>query len=151
MKWNPWPFAIIAYFVIFITGVVTWVTFAVRHDQQLVSPDYYEHEIKFQQQIDRATRTASFKSDVHVVYHSENRNVTIALPGPKSGNSQGTVQLYRPSDAKLDQEIVLALDEHNSQTINVAALQSGFWKVRLIWSSDGNDYYFDQPVMLGGN
>ncbi len=152
MKWNPWPYAIIAYFAVFITGVATWITFAVRHDQQLVSPDYYDREIKFQQQIDRVARTASFRTDVFIAYHPEAKTIAIVLPSHASSEkSQGEVQFYRPSDANLDQRFTLALDGHNSQIINVAAFKSGYWKVRLVWSTGGADYYFDQSVILEGN
>ncbi|MGZ8939585.1 MAG: FixH family protein, partial [Limisphaerales bacterium] len=78
MKRNYWPHAIIAYFVIFITGVATWVTFAMRHNDQLVRTDYYEHEIKYQNQIDRLARTAA---GVAVIQYDRNiQAILVGLP-----------------------------------------------------------------------
>ena len=146
MKRNLWPYAITAYFVLFITGVITWVVFAVHHEDQLVRPDYYEHEMRFQQQIDRAARTAALGSGVQVTYQLAEQTLRLTLPGQET--SGGTVRLYRPSDAKLDRSVKLELDARGSQTIDVAGLEPGLWKVRLSWSTDGNEYYFDQPVIL---
>ena len=147
MKRNPWPYAIIAYFVVFITGVVAWVAFATRHQDQLTRPDYYEHEIRYQQHIDKLARTAAIRSAVQIEYHLADQTISLALP-PSAERTNGTIQLYRPSDAKLDRTIKLALDEHKTQTISAADLQPGLWKVHLSWSAEGNDYYFDQPLVL---
>lgn len=149
MKRNPWPYAIIAYFAVFISGVVVWVSFAMRHEDQLVRPDYYEHEIQYQTQIDRATRTAAIRSEVEINYRHTNQTVVIALPaGAKFAKAQGKIHLYRPSDSKLDREFALALDDRHSQTVDVSTLADGFWKVRLNWSAADGEYYAEQPVSV---
>ena len=147
MKRNPWPYAIIGYFALFITGVVVWVTYATRHQDQLTRPDYYEHEIRYQQHIDTVARTAAIRSGVQVEYHLTDKTISLALPG-NSAKTTGTIQLYRPSDARLDKTFPLSLDEHGSQTLNVAGLETGLWKLHLSWTADGTDYYFDQPLVL---
>lgn len=149
MKRNFWPYAIVAYFVVFITGIVTWVVFAVHHEDQLVRPDYYEHEIRFQQQIDRVARTSALTSPVQILYHQKEQTISLALPANHTADSsQGVIRLYRPSDARLDREVKLALDEHGSQTVDVSNLPSGLWKVHLSWTTEGSEYYFDQPLVV---
>src|SRR5947207_839195 len=54
---NPWPIAIIAYFAVFISFIVTFIVWASHQRVDLVRADYYEAEIKFQQQIDRVERS----------------------------------------------------------------------------------------------
>ena len=84
MKHNPWPFAIIAYFVLFITAMISSIVFAVRNDQELVRKDYYEQELKFQNEIDSSTRAAAvpFRMD----YQPAGQKLDIALP-PDSRNA----------------------------------------------------------------
>jgi hypothetical protein len=147
MKRNLWPYAIIAYFTVFITGVVTWVVFAVHHEDQLVRPDYYEHEIRFQQHMDSVARTKALNAGVQIAYEPAGQTIKVALPGTDQ-KSDGTIQLYRPSDARLDRTIKLALDQHGTQTIDVAALSAGLWKVRLSWKAGETEYYIDQSVVL---
>ena len=149
MKRNPWPYAIIGYFVIFISGVVSWIVFAVHHEDQLVRSDYYEQEIRFQLQIDSAVRTAAVQKDVHIIYNAATQSVSIQLPAGHSAlRPSGQVLFYRPSDAALDKELPLNIKTDGSQRINVADLKAGFWKVRLAWSAGGADYYCDQPIVL---
>ena len=151
MKKNIWPYAIIAYFVVFITGIVTWVSFAVRHDDQLVRPDYYEHEIKYQTQIDRLVRTRALNSESVISYNFAGKLIRITLPAEMSGRTiEGTIHLYRPSDAGLDKKIPLSPSSDGAQQVNVADLQGGLWKLRLNWKTDDAEYYVEKSLVLRG-
>ena len=145
MKNNPWPYAIAAYFLVFIAGMVAWVSFAMGHNDQLVRPDYYEHEIKYQDHIDTVARTAAVKPDIDVNYDLGKQTIAIHLP---VHTLEGRIQLYRPSDLKLDVQLPLALDEANRQEIDVHKLKTGLWKLRLSWKAGDQDYYFEKPVFL---
>ena len=57
---NPWPYAIIAWFVIFITAMTVWAVVATRNSMDLVRKDYYEEELRHQQQIERPRGALSF-------------------------------------------------------------------------------------------
>jgi hypothetical protein len=143
MKKNPWPYAIIAYFAVFITAMASWITFAVRNDMELVRKDYYEADLKFQQQLDKLARTRELRRDISVRLEGP----TLALVLPKT-DAQGEVHLYRPSNAKLDRRLPLQLDAQGRQAIDIARLQSGLWKLRVSWQSHGEDFYFDEPIVI---
>jgi hypothetical protein len=142
MKRNPWPYAIVAYFVIFIAAVTTWITFAVRNDQQLVRSDYYEQELKFQTDIDSQTRAANV--NISLDYDAAKQIVTISLPGAATN---GSIYFYRPSNAKLDREFTLAL-KNGAQPIDVAQFQSGLWKIRLRWTVNSAEFRYQQSLVL---
>lgn len=148
-KINPWPIAIVLYFVLFISGIVAWIAFAMRNDMELVRPDYYEQEIRYQQQIDRQNRAALLGDQLEVRFRPEQKTLTIGLPKtPGEESVTGEIHLYRPSDSRLDRHIPLALDRYNAQTVELGALQAGLWKVRLAWVSGGAEYYHDQKLIL---
>jgi hypothetical protein len=152
MKKNIWPYAIIAYFVVFITGIVAWVSFAARHDDQLVRGDYYEHEIKYQAQIDRLARTRALHSESAIVYDSAKKKIHITLPTEMRGRAlEGTIHLYRPSDARLDKRMSLSPSIDGVQQIDVAALQGGLWKLRLDWQTGDAEYYVEKSLVLPEN
>ena len=152
MKKNIWPYAIIAYFVVFITGIVAWVSFAARHDDQLVRGDYYEHEIKYQTQIDRLARTRALHSESAIAYDSAEKKIQITLPTEMRGRAvEGTIHLYRPSDARLDKKISLSPSIDGAQQIDVAGLQGGLWKLRLDWMTADAEYYVEKSLVLLGN
>ena len=146
---NPWPYAIIAWFAIFITAMVSWAVVATQNSMDLVRKDYYEEELRHQQQIDRVSRTAHVRHDIMVT--TDATSLTFKLP-TESAKAQlkGEVQLYRPSDAKLDQKVALAVNESGLQRIDVSTLKGGLWKLRVSWKQGDAEYYFDQSVMLIG-
>ena len=151
MKKNVWPYAIVAYFVVFITGMITWVGFAMRHDDQLVRPDYYEHEIQYQNQIDRVARTRALNHSVDVAYDAARNAVSISLPpGMRGQKFEGTIHLYRPSDARLDRVLKFAPSVDGTQQINVSSLQAGLWKLRLDWKASNAEYYLEKSLVLRG-
>lgn len=139
-KRNPWPYAIVAYFAIFITGIVVWVSFAIRNDQELVRKDYYEHEIKYQNEIDRLERAAA--APARVEHNASERAVTIALP---ANATDGRIYFYRPSAAKFDRQIEL---HQTTQTMDLKNFEPGLWKLRLAWKLNGAEYRHDQTLVL---
>jgi hypothetical protein len=149
IRTNPWPYAIIGWFLLFGSGMAAWVVVAVRNDPELVRADYYEQEIAYQKQIDRLNRTAAVRGEVSVFYESAQQQIALRLPAAHLGNkSIGTVRFYRPSNAKLDFELPLALDATGAQRIPTDKLQGGLWKVRVQWTSGGQEFFHDQSVVL---
>lgn len=158
-RFNPWPVAIIAWFVMFATFTVVIVTYLSRQHVDLVQTDYYDDEIRYQEQLDRLNRTEKIKNRIAVVYDFARKAISISLPvGPSeiSPDKQGTdkrisgcIRLYRPANQSLDCNIELSLDTAGSQTIDARNLAAGLWKVRVYWSVNGQDFYFNQSICVG--
>lgn len=142
MKRNPWPYAIILYFVLFITAMTSWIVFAVRNNQELVRKDYYEQEIKYQGEIESVARGAASK--VKVDYDPASQIVRIQGPAEVT---TGTIQFYRPAHAKLDQRLPLTLVQ-GEQKLDVSQFEPGFWRVSLAWTMDGLEYRYGQSLVL---
>lgn len=143
-----WPHAIAIYFIVFAAFIATFITWAVRQNMDLVRKDYYSEEILFQKQLDTMNRTRTFAKEVAIRYDDAMHAITIQLPAEHVATS-GSVHLYRPSDAKLDCEIKLT-PSNGTQRIDTAKLQAGLWKVRVQWTANGEEFYFDQAVVIGG-
>lgn len=142
MKRNPWPYAIVLYFIVFISGLAAWIIFAVRNDHELVRKDYYEQELKFQSELNGVARAAA--TGVNVSYNSAKQILTVSLP---VDNPTGRLKFYRPSNAHLDQEIPLALKD-GVQSIDVRSFESGLWKIRLTWTANGAEYQHDKTLIF---
>jgi len=146
---NLWPYAIIGWFVIFITALATWAVVATRNNVDLVRQDYYEEELRFQQQIERVNRTAHLRHDITVM--TDASSVTFKLPlDVTAAKPTGEIQLYRPSDASLDKKLALDVNESGMQRIDASELKGGLWKLRVHWKVGEAEYYFDQSVVLMG-
>lgn len=149
-KTSPWPYAIIAFFALLITCVVSFTIFASRHPQDLVRGDYYAEEIRFQGQIDRQKRTSALNLDIEIAYDATKQSISITLPASHAGRAvKGDVRLYRPSDARLDREFPLALDPVGQQKLEATALAQGLWKIRVQWTVDGQEYFVDRKLVVG--
>jgi hypothetical protein len=142
MKRNPWPYAIILYFVVFIAALATWIVFAVHQDQELVRKDYYEQELKYQSEIERSARGNA--ANVRVSYDPSTQTLALALPRESSA---GKLFFYRPSDSKLDREIPLRLSD-GGQTLDVREFQSGLWKLHVTWSAGGAEFSYNEALVL---
>lgn len=146
---NLWPHAIVAWFVIFASALGAWITYAVRQDMDLVRGDYYEEEVRFQKQLDRLNRTAAVRSEVALQYDAARAEVTLRLPAAHlSGQPKGHIHFYRPSDAALDFQVPLNVDVAGLQRIDVSALRAGQWRARVQWGATGQDYFFEETVVL---
>ncbi len=149
---NPWPAAIIGSFVIFISGVIIFIAWAARQDMDLVRKDYYEDEIRFQESMESFGRTRPLRAEVAVTYDAVRALVGIALPASHGcQQATGRIHFYRPSDARLDHEVTLAVGSDGTQSVDAKRLRPGLWKVRLFWSANGEDYSFVQPIGIGSN
>lgn len=149
---NPWPIAIIAYFIVFIGAMATWIAYASRQPMDLVRRDYYEKEILFQQQIDAANRARKAEGGVKVEYDFTQQSIIVQLPtAAGQGGAAGTIHFYRPNDARLDHDLTLAVNASGAQTLDAKALAPGLWKVRLSWRLNGEEFYYDKSVVVGSN
>ena len=142
-----WPLAIILTFVVFISCTVGLVVLACSQKADLVSEDYYEQEIRFQNHLDRLDRTSNV--DASIIYEAATQRIRIALPRAQSDHAlRGRIELYRPSASGLDRQLALAPDARGIQTIDAAKLRPGLWKVRITWSAENQDYFLERAITV---
>jgi nitrogen fixation protein FixH len=147
---NLWPASIIGFFVVAIVFMVSFVVWAMQQREDLVSADYYEREVRYQQQLDSLNRSQALAAKVVATFDPARQAIVIALPPDRVLGAKGRVHLYRPSDARLDREFPLALDANGRQTLDAREMPDGLWKVRVKWNTAGQDYFLDQPVIVTG-
>jgi nitrogen fixation protein FixH len=145
-RFNPWPVSIVAFFSVAIIGCVSFVAFCSLHPSELVAPDYYEQELRFQTRMDSTQHAQQLGQQAAVTYDPQARVISLSLPGQEK--PAGTIQLYRPSAAGLDRHFPLSLDRSGRQNIGAAELEPGLWKVRVAWRADDRDYFVDEPVVI---
>jgi hypothetical protein len=147
---NYWPLGITLTLLLFFLGTIGLVVLASAQRVDLVTPNYYEDEIRFQKQIERVEHASHLESAATADYDPVAEHITISLPLHSTpGQVQGQIQLYRPSDAELDQNYNLSLNTNGLQVIDASRLREGQWLVKVAWSVGGEDYYFDQKIIVG--
>jgi len=148
-KSNPWPIAIAAYFAVFGLFIVAFTIYATSQRTDLVGRDYYDQEIRFQQQLDCLNRTQPIHAQVSVTYDALQQSVIIAVPAAHArAQISGRIHFYRPSDASLDRDFRLAFKPDGLQRVDAKKLPIGLWKVRVQWTVNGQEYFFEQPLII---
>ena len=144
---NFWPLGIFTAFGLFFAGMASVVAIAATHCDHLVNDNYYEQELKFQSQIDSAERTQ--KSGATIAWDASSGSIIIALPVAQLVQKfSGTIELYRPSEPKLDREFQLEPKADGTQTLDVSKLASGLWLARVKWNAGGETYFLEQKIKI---
>ena len=146
-SFNPWPAGIIAFFVLLLCGMATVVAIAVTHRESMVNDNYYEQELKFQNQIDSVARAQ--KAGARLQLNAPAGRFLVVVPAPQLAEKlSGSIEFYRPSAAELDREYPLAPGTDGTQSLDVSQLAAGPWQVRVKWSAGGQDYFLEQKITL---
>ena len=141
-----WGYKIFFSFVIFIGIIITMVVISMNQDISLVSEEYYKEEIAYQDQIDRMKRTSLLEEQPSVAYDRDTRLVTINVNSEKI--EAGQVLFFRPSDAQKDKQIKFPATGSGKMVIPVEGWDSGLWKIKILWSEGGHEYYAEEVIIL---
>ena len=139
---RAWAWGIVGACVLFIGVMLGFVAFSFSQRVDLVSRDYYQREIEHQQQIDRVTRTGSLPAGIAWDLAQEGGQAVFAFPLERVEKPvRGSIHLYRPADASLDQKWKIALDGAGRQRVPLASLEPGRWRVKIDWKLGEKEYY----------
>ncbi|MBD2722331.1 FixH family protein [Hymenobacter armeniacus] len=144
-----WPHAIVAVFVLFAGYIGFMVQQAMRTTVDLVSPDYYQQELAFQQRMETVARTAALPAPVELRYDAAARLLTLQLPADMRGQRiQGQIHFFRPSNQRLDFTLPLQPGADLQQHLSTARMRPGLWRVRMDFTADKHNYFVEEKIIL---
>lgn len=142
MKIN-WGTAIVIAFVGFISFIMYFVismSTNTKYDHDLVVEDYYQQELKFQDDINKVEHAKKLTENLS--WKKTNEGVLITFPKDlDTKNIKGKVFLYRPSNKQLDFDINISLSNHNL-LIPDNRLLDGRWNIKIDWSYNEDEYMY---------
>lgn len=141
-----WGHKILFVYLGFVIGIMVLVFLANQQKFDLVTPNYYDAELKFQNVIDQEQRVTELSAPPKIA-HSVN-SVSIQLPDEfLDRNVTGELYLYRPSDASKD---LKANFETTKSLVEVSFKNnlSGAYELKLSWQADGKTYYNEQRIFF---
>ena len=143
-KLHPWPMALIIALAIFMGSIVYAVTIMVGKDVPLVAENYYEEELKYQDQIDIEQRTLASGRVPKLLPQEGGRSLVIQFsPNSKISMGAGKISFERPADPSLDFSVPVNPDGENKQFIDLGSAKAGLYLLRISWREDGLDYYHE--------
>lgn len=146
MKIN-WGTAIVLAFIAFISFIMYFVISMMtnkKYDHDLVTENYYQKELIYQQSIDKEINAK--KLDEQVIWKKTPEGMLITFPQSlKIKDIKGKVFLYRPSNKHLDFEMPITLSNH-TLLIPDNRLLDGRWNLSVEWEYDDVEYLFKEDI-----
>jgi hypothetical protein len=142
MNWGKW---IIVSFVLFAGFIATLVTVCMRQDVSLVSKDYYQEELTYQEQMARMNN-ASQLPERPVIQKTGDRLQVDFVEFDKI--EKGSLTLFRPSDSKMDKNFVLEPTQESTQSFPISELEKGMYRARMQWVMNGKEYFIETVVNI---
>ena len=122
--------------LIAFAGMMTWfVVMASRNPSPLVTEEYYEKELKFQERIDHTERANALSSPVRIAVTAQ--DLRLEFPEEFHGKViTGELTLLRPNDPRADQVI----------TVNTTGI---FERGNMeLWTVDGTRYFTEEKLVV---
>lgn len=142
-----WGIKVTALYSGFAIFLFTMLFMARNRKSDLVTENYYQVEINYQQRIDQQHNSRSLAEPVVIGYKAASKSIVADMPDLGAPIS-GTALIYRPSDASLDLTVDVNLQPGNDFVYNAADLQTGLWRMELTWNSNGVDYYNEEVIII---
>lgn len=139
LNWGASLVLAIASFICFILFLVITMTTNKDLDHDLVTEDYYNHELGFQEQLDKQINSQSINP---ITLKRISEGYLISFPeelDPKT--IKGKVFLYRPSNKDLDFAIPIYLASHQL-LVPDERLVGGRWNIEIDWTDGQRDFLF---------
>lgn len=141
-----WGYKIIFVYAIFVAGIVFMVVKSSFQNVDLVRPDYYEAELKYQETIDATQRANALSTKLKLtinddtlkfVFPQEIRN-TVAV---------ANIWLYCIADVKKDVNKVFSVVDANLN-MPLPAINKGLHDVKVSWEWNGQTYFSEQKIFI---
>lgn len=141
-----WGYKITIVFVGFAVLIGTLVYKCTQQQYDLVSEDYYDQELKYQDKIDGSKQAAAISP---VIISQTKSDVIIQMPGELKGEAiEGEVWLYCASRASDDIKLPLNVGYDGMMHINKSKIAGSNYTAKITWSSGNNKYYKELPLIV---
>lgn len=137
-----WAYKILVVYLAFVLGIMFLVFKANSERYDLVTDNYYEAEVKYQDVIDQKQRVANLSTPPEISY--DGHQLRIQFPADFTGKIlQGELYLYRPSDEQKDFRQSFTVSD-NQYTVQLPATVAGLYDIKLSWQAGGQTYFLEK-------
>lgn len=147
MKKFNWGWALAICLGIFTIAMGTTLYRASQHDWDLVTKDYYEAELTYQEVIDGKNNAGQLSAPASVSANAE--SIRLNLPEELQGKTgEGHLEWYCTQEADNDFTTQLENWEVSNLQWPTSRFKSGRWVAKLTLEVEGTPYYFEPVVYI---
>lgn len=144
LSWGHGVFIALLAFIIFILSMLFLFPNG-QQNSEMVSDNYYEEELKYQEVIDAKGRADKLVNKP--IYSQNSSGINIKFPADyNNSNAKIKYVLNRTDDQNLDIKKDAVLDENKSFTIPSKLLKVGSYTLRLTWVKNNTEYRIDYDL-----
>jgi nitrogen fixation protein FixH len=141
-----WGYKIMLVYALFIAGIMVLVFKSSSQKEDLVTQNYYEQELVYQQKIDQSKRAAALSTGIK--YELGKGSMGITFPAEMKGKElKVSVLLYCPSDAGKDQQKSFNTRE-GFISMPIPETASGMYELKIDWEADQATYYAEHKFFV---
>lgn len=142
-----WGIKITILYTGFAVLIMTMVGLTMRERVDLVTPDYYEQELHYQDRIDAIGHTRLLEEQPS--WEVGEKVLHLHLPGSTGKRAvEGEVYFFRPSDSRLDKTITIPAAVGGIHEIPLGKLKKGVYKMQINWKQDSTNYYTEGIIQI---
>lgn len=142
-----WGTGVATAIVLFLIAVAALIIFSYSQSVDLVHDNYYERELRYQDEINSENNSLAIAKETTVRFESP--DVVIRFPETFDlKGAKGAISFYKPNDAMRDFTLPLEPSEGNTQTVSVDKLSKGRWKIFITFSKDNLNYKINKEITL---
>lgn len=142
-----WGTGIALTLIAFVLAMAFAVYKVMQQDFDLVTSDYYEQELIYQEKIDQKTNALALGELAELKLSEE--GLLIVMPSKLKGQSGDLhIQMYCVTDDELDFEFNKDKWDVEDFFIKHENLQSGKWIAKITFTDSEKAYYFEPEVFL---
>lgn len=146
---KSWSIGLFIFYVVFMIVLIGVVIYSTQNNVELVTNNYYEKTLVYEDQIQAINNTKSLAQKPVVAVDKVQQQIFLVMPKiyiPET--NQGKILFFRPSDSHLDFSVPLNCNMQNQQTFPLQKMASGKWKVQLTWTDGIKKYYYEQVIFI---
>jgi hypothetical protein len=138
-----WGVGIAIVYILFVVGMLTLVFKSRSQKIDLVTENYYQQELAYQEEIDAKQRVED--SGCMPVIQKVSNQYKIQIPGSKGNPIQGSLLAYCPSNKKADRLISLKPTYDGQWLLDLDSLSPSQYILKMHWSKGGEIYAASLP------
>lgn len=144
LNWGHGVAIALGSFIIFILFLI-FVYSSGMKNSELISDDYYQDELIYQQVIDAKNNAETLVQKP--AYSQDKNGITIVFPQSVSvDDSKVNFTLFRTDDGNLDVKKEITLDGSKQFTIPSKVLSAGSYTLKVSWKENKKPYQLDYDV-----
>ena len=140
-----WGYKITVAYLVFVFGILFLVYKTSQEKKDLVTEDYYEKELKYQQVIDASKRTALLSSELK--YEVLKNKILITFPDEFINKDvSGEIEIYCPSDENKD--VRKSFNHLKNNCIEMSTSNTGLQVIYVNWICEGLSYSYEKKIFI---